>query len=57
MGKLSLAFIFGGVLLIFGAVGGMEDPEQAQHYVEQLAMAGIGLLWIYLGTTMLPKGD
>jgi heme O synthase-like polyprenyltransferase len=37
-----------GFLMLFGAVGGMENPEQADYLLEQclIALAGAGLmLW------------
>ena len=37
-----------GFLLVFGAVGGMENPDQADYLVEQalIAVAGLALmLW------------
>ena len=55
MGKLAAAFIFGGFLLVFGAVGGMDNPDQAEYFVEQLAMAVVGLFWMWVGVRMLPK--
>ena len=55
MGKLAAAFIFGGFLLTFGAVGGMDNPDQAEYFVEQLAMAVVGLFWMWVGVRMLPK--
>lgn len=55
MGKLAAAFLFGGFLLVFGAVGGMDNPDQAEYFVEQLAMAVVGLFWMWVGVRMLPK--
>ena len=55
MGKLAAAFIFGGFLLTFGAVGGMDDPTKADYFVEQLVMAVVGLFWMFVGTSMLPR--
>ena len=36
-------FVF---LLVFGAVGGMDNPDQAEYFVEQLILAftGLGLM-------------
>jgi heme O synthase-like polyprenyltransferase len=37
-----------GFLLVFGAVGGMENPDQADYLIEQalIAVAGLALmLW------------
>lgn len=55
MGKLAAVFIFGGFLLTFGAVGGMDNPDQAEYFVEQLVMAVVGLFWMLVGTSMLPR--
>ena len=35
-----------GFLLVFGAVGGMDNPDQAGYFVEQLILAftGLGLM-------------
>ena len=35
-----------GFLLVFGAVGGMDNPDQAEYFVEQLILAftGLGLM-------------
>ena len=35
-----------GFLLVFGAVGGMDNPRQAGYFVEQLILAftGLGLM-------------
>ena len=37
---------FFGLLLVFGAVGGMDNPDQAEYFVEQLILAftGLGLM-------------
>ena len=32
-----------GFLLVFGAVGGMDNPDQAEYFVEQLLLAIVGL--------------
>jgi cell division protein FtsW (lipid II flippase) len=32
-----------GFLMMFGAVGGMENPDQAEYFLEQLAFAVLGL--------------
>lgn len=55
MGKLAFAFIVGGFLMVFGAVGGMDNPEQAEYFVEQLAMAVAGLFFMFVGTKILPQ--
>lgn len=57
MGKLAFVFIFGGFLMVFGAVGGMDNPEQAEFFVEQMAMAIAGLFFMFVGTKILPKEE
>ena len=57
MTKLAAVFIFGGFLLTFGAVGGMDNPEQAQYFTEQLIMAAVGIFWMFVGVKMLPKDE
>lgn len=32
-----------GFLLVFGAVGGMDNPDQADYFLEQIIAAIIGL--------------
>jgi hypothetical protein len=36
-----------GFLLLFGAVGGMENPDQADYFVAQIftALAGLTIMW------------
>jgi 4-hydroxybenzoate polyprenyltransferase len=36
--------ITAGLLLTFGAVGGMEDPDQAEFFLEQFGLAILGLI-------------
>ena len=55
MTKLAATFLFGGVLLTFGAVGGMDDPTKADLLAEQLAMAVAGILSMFVGTKILPE--
>ena len=57
MTKLAMTFILGGFLLVFGAVGGMDDPDQADYFIEQLAAAVTGLFFMFVGTALLPKED
>jgi hypothetical protein len=57
MTKLAAAFIFGGFLLTFGAVGGMENPDQVDYFIEQVAAAVAGLFFMFVGTALLPKED
>jgi hypothetical protein len=50
-----MTFIFGGVLLMFGAVGGMEDPAKADYFLEQLVIALVGVFFAFVGTRLLPQ--
>ena len=45
-----------GFLLVFGAVGGMDNPEQASYFVEQIVAAVIGLGLMYSGTRAMNGG-
>lgn len=55
MTKLAATMLFGGFLLTFGAVGGMEDPTKADFFIEQLAAAITGIMFMFVGTLLLPK--
>jgi drug/metabolite transporter (DMT)-like permease len=50
--KTSTAAAMGflGVLMVFGAVGGMEDPTKADYFAEQLAIALVGLGLMFCAT-------
>ena len=48
--KSSVFMFFFGLLLTFGAVGGMEDPTKINYLVEQLACALVGLGLMFCGT-------
>jgi hypothetical protein len=43
--NVAAAMLMFGFLLMFGAVGGMENPDLAEYFVEQslTALVGIGL--------------
>ena len=49
-GMIGGMFILGGFLLMFGAVGGMDNPELADHFWAQVATAVIGAAWAWVGT-------
>ncbi len=51
IGALGAAFLFGGFLLVFGAVGGME--HQPEHFWAQTAAAVVGLFWMWIGARFL----
>lgn len=53
IGALGGVFLFGGFLLVFGAVGGMDNPEQAEYFWYQLSAAVMGLFWMWVGTRLL----
>ena len=55
MMKLAATFLFGGVLLMFGAVGGMEDPAKEAFFLEQLALAATGIFFAFVGVLLLPQ--
>jgi xanthine/uracil permease len=57
MAKLGAVFLFGGFLLVFGAVGGMDNPDQMDYFMEQLAAAVTGLFLMLVGTSLLPRED
>ena len=45
--KTAVFMFFFGLLLAFGAVGGMEDPAKMDYLLEQIltAILGLGLMW------------
>lgn len=49
--------LFFGFLLTFGAVGGMENPDQADHFLEQCLVALVGLGLMFCGTLGLQSAD
>ena len=48
---------FFGLLLVFGAVGGMEDVTKAEFFVEQLATAVVGLGLMFCGAVGLQNKE
>ena len=50
--KTSTAAAMGflGLLMVMGAVGGMEDPAKMDYFVEQLAVALTGLALMFCAT-------
>ena len=52
--KGSIRF-FVGLLIVFGAVGGMDNPEQAAYFVEQIVAAVIGLGLMYSGVKAMER--
>ncbi len=53
VGALGATFFIGGLLLMFGAVGGMDDPSKEAYLVEQAAAALIGGFWMLVGARLL----
>jgi Co/Zn/Cd efflux system component len=57
MTKLAMTLIFGGILMMFGAVGGMEDPAKVDYFFEQIVIALVGVFSAFIGTMLLPKEE
>ena len=55
MTKLAATLLFMGFLLMFGAVGGMEDPAKADYFLEQLACALAGSFLMFMGTLLIKE--
>lgn len=53
IGALAGIFLVGGLLLVFGAVGGMDNPDQAEYLWQQMLTAALGLFWMWVGTRLL----
>ena len=53
MNRLAAAMVFGGFLLVWGAVGGMDNPDQADHFLEQLAAAVTGVFFMFIGAVIM----
>lgn len=49
MNKLQAMAVFTGFILVFGAVGGMEDPAQAEHFLIQLTASLVGCFLMFMG--------
>ena len=48
--NVAAAMLGFGFLLMFGAVGGMEDPAKANYFAEQLLIALVGIGLAFCGT-------
>lgn len=46
-----------GFLLTFGAVGGMDNPDQAEYFLEQLILAFTGLGLMGCGAVALAAAE
>lgn len=55
--RTAAAMGFLGLLMVFGAVGGMEDPTKANYFIEQLAVAIVGLGLMFCATLALKDSD
>ena len=55
--KTAAAMGFLGLLLVFGAVGGMEDPTKQDYLIEQLACALVGLALMFSATLGLQNSQ
>jgi hypothetical protein len=55
--RVAAAMTMFGFLLMFGAVGGMEDPAKADYFVEQLAVALAGIALAFCGTLGLQNSQ
>jgi heme O synthase-like polyprenyltransferase len=51
---MMLAF---GFLLMFGAVGGMENPDQADYFLEQCLVALVGMALAFCGSLALNNSE
>ena len=48
MNRIQATALFTGFLLVFGAVGGMDNPDQAEFFLHQLAAALIGVFLMFM---------
>ena len=48
MNRIQATALFTGFLLVFGAVGGMDNPDQAEFFLHQLATALIGVFLMFM---------
>jgi len=44
-----------GFLLMFGAVGGMENPDQADYFLAQLFLAALGMVIAFSGVRAINR--
>ena len=62
MNRIQATALFTGFLLVFGAVGGMDNPDQAEFFFMQLGAAFVGLFMMFMavfttGLTMEVNDD
>lgn len=55
--RTAAAMAFFGLLLVFGAVGGMEDAAKVDLFLEQLATAIVGLGLMFCGAVGLQNRE
>lgn len=55
--RIAAAVTFLGFLLVFGAVGGMEDPSKEAWFLEQCLVALVGLVVMLGGAAVLNKSN
>lgn len=44
-----------GMILVFGAVGGMDDPALVDHFAEQMLLAILGLTLMFWASKAINK--
>mgnify|MGYP000739279521 CR=1 FL=1 len=59
MNRIQATALLTGFLLVFGAVGGMDNPAQADMFFHQLGAAFVGLFMMFMAvfTTGLAVED
>jgi len=48
--------LFLGMILVFGAVGGMDDPTLVDHFDEQMMLAVAGLALMFWASCAINRG-
>ena len=54
MNRIQATALFTGFLLVLGAVGGMDNPAQAESWLYQLATAFLGLFLMFMAVITQP---
>lgn len=57
MTKITALLGFTGFMLMFGAVGGMDDPDKADYFVEQALVALAGVLMMFIAVKIEADRD
>ena len=55
--KTAFILLIVGMLMVFGAVGGMEDPAKEHLFVEQLILTVVGLAIMACGALGLEASE